>query len=76
VAKSLFSESTLTGFAFDVEVLALARMRKHRMIELPIQWTDSPESTFRPLVDGVRSFRELREARRSLVQAGGTGRWK
>ena len=76
VAKSLFAESTLTGFAFDVEVLALARLRKHRMIELPIQWTDSPESSFRPLVDGVKSFRELREVRRSLVAAGDAGGWR
>jgi glycosyltransferase involved in cell wall biosynthesis len=70
VAKDLFSTSRLTGFAFDVEVLAKARERGFRMIELPIQWTDSPESSFRPLVDGVRSFRELREVRRSLVGTG------
>jgi glycosyltransferase involved in cell wall biosynthesis len=66
VAKDLFSTSRLDGFAFDVEVLARARERGFRMIELPIQWTDSPESSFRPLVDGVKSFRELREVRRSI----------
>ena len=46
------------------------------MIELPIQWTDSPESSFRPLVDGVKSFRELREVRRSLVAAADAGGWR
>ena len=70
VAKELFTVSTLNGFAFDVEVLAQARLRNHRMIELPIQWSDDPESSFRPVVDGVKSFRELREARRSLVGSG------
>ena len=66
VAKDLFSTSRLDGFAFDVEVLARAHDRGFRMIELPIQWTDSPESSFRPLVDGIKSFRELREVRRSI----------
>ncbi len=72
-AKDLFASSRLTGFAFDVEVLAQARQRDLRMIELPIQWSDSPESSFRPLVDGVRSFRDLREVRRSLVATGDPG---
>jgi glycosyltransferase involved in cell wall biosynthesis len=67
VAKELFATSSIDGFAFDVEVLARARQRKHSMIELPIQWSDSPESSFRPVTDGVRSFLELREARRALM---------
>jgi glycosyltransferase involved in cell wall biosynthesis len=75
VAKDLFSTSRLTGFAFDVEVLAQARQRDLRMIELPIRWTDSPESSFRPLVDGIRSFRELREVRRSMSTASEVGEW-
>ncbi|MGH9078936.1 MAG: glycosyltransferase [Acidimicrobiales bacterium] len=75
VAKDLFASSRLTGFAFDLEVLAQARDRGFRMIELPIQWSDSPQSSFRPLVDGVRSFRELREVRRSLVASPDPG-WR
>jgi dolichyl-phosphate beta-glucosyltransferase len=66
VAKELFSPSTPNGFAFDVEVLAQALQRNHRMIELPISWSDQPESSFRPLVDGLRSLRELREIRRTI----------
>jgi glycosyltransferase involved in cell wall biosynthesis len=70
VAKQLFSSSKLTGFAFDVEVLAQARRAKHSMIEMPIQWSDSPESSFRPVADGVQSFRELMQVRRSLAASG------
>jgi len=66
VAKGLFSSSTLNGFAFDVEILALAFRRRHRMIELPIEWSDDPESSFRPLIDGLQSFRELRQLRRAF----------
>jgi glycosyltransferase involved in cell wall biosynthesis len=75
VAKDLFSASSLTGFAFDVEVLAQARKRRLRMIELPIQWSDCPDSSFRPLADGVKSFLELRALRRSLLATTDSGGW-
>lgn len=68
-AKDLFASTTLTGFAFDVEVVAQARRRRLRMIELPIRWSDSPDSSFRPLVDGFKSFRELREVRGTLARS-------
>ena len=69
VGKDLFASTTLTGFAFDVEVVAQAYRRKHQMIELPVQWSDSSESSFRPLVDGLKSFRELREVRNTLARS-------
>ena len=66
VARALFEACTLNGFAFDVELLARARHANVRMIELPIRWSDSEGSTFRPVADGLRSFGELRAAHRSL----------
>lgn len=66
-ARALFDATTLNGFAFDVELLALARKADLRMIELPIKWSESEGSTFRPIHDGLRSFGELRAARRSLT---------
>ena len=66
VARNLFEACTLNGFAFDVELLARARHANVRMIELPIMWSDSEGSTFRPVTDGIRSFGELRAAHRSL----------
>lgn len=66
VARALFDATTLNGFAFDVELLARARHADFRMIELPIKWSESEGSTFRPVTDGLRSFGELRAAHRSL----------
>jgi hypothetical protein len=66
VAHELFGASSLDGFGFDVEILARARRAGHRTIELPVWWEDSAGSTFRPVADGVRSFRELRAVHRSL----------
>lgn len=65
-AKRLFLSTSLNGFAFDVELLARAQRSGYRMIELPIRWTDSDGSTFRPVADGLRAFSDLRAARRSL----------
>jgi dolichyl-phosphate beta-glucosyltransferase len=69
VAKDLFASMTLTGFAFDVELVAQARRRKHQMIELPIRWSDNQDSSFRPVVDGLKSFRDLRAVRKTLAYA-------
>ena len=67
LARSLFAAGELDGFAFDVEVLARARRREDvSMIELPVQWTDCEGSSFRPISDGIRSFRELRDVQRAL----------
>ena len=68
-AKVLFEVTTVNGFAFDVELLARAREADFRMIELPIRWSDCDGSRFRPVADGLRSFRELRVVRRSLRTA-------
>lgn len=43
-AEDVFSRQTLMGFAFDVEVLMLARKLGYRIKEAPVRWVDSPES--------------------------------
>jgi dolichyl-phosphate beta-glucosyltransferase len=62
VARDLFSMQQLTSFAFDVEVIYLARRRGYRMAIVPIQWTDrsgsrmrtSPGLALRVFIDLVR----------------------
>ncbi|WP_433292123.1 glycosyltransferase [Pseudonocardia sp. CA-142604] len=44
------------GFAFDVELLHHVHQSGGRIVELPIAWTDSPDSRFHPIRDGVPSF--------------------
>src|SRR5262245_15648042 len=45
-AKILFGLSRVTGFAFDVEVLALAQSMGYRIAEVPVRWNEMPEGTF------------------------------
>ena len=68
-ARAIFSATSMTGFAFDVEVIAHAQSRGLRIVELPVTWSDKDGSTFRPLRDGLSSFRDLAVLRRTMASA-------
>ena len=67
VARQLFGSSGIDGFAFDLEILALARIRGIEVVELPVDWSDQSGSTLR-LWDGLRALREVGRVRESLEQ--------
>jgi dolichyl-phosphate beta-glucosyltransferase len=63
VARALFREARIDRFAWDVEILALARARGLRVAEVPVLWFNSPESkvsVFRDLVPTVRDLLKIR----------------
>jgi dolichyl-phosphate beta-glucosyltransferase len=68
-AREIFSRARIDGFAFDTEILLLARQRGLRVDELPVEWINDQESKFRPLGDGWRSFRDLLRIRRLVGKA-------
>ena len=52
-AKAICERMTVDGFAFDVEMLYLARTLGHRVAEVPVAWRHAPGSRVRwldPLV--------------------------
>lgn len=53
-ARAIFSRQTIDGFAFDVEILLLARALGYRMADLPVRWINSPESKVRIVRDSLR----------------------
>ncbi len=63
VAKELFAQSQIEGFAFDVEILFLARKAHYRVKEVPVNWINSPQSKVHPLRDSARMFWELLKIR-------------
>ena len=67
-ARAVFSKLTLDGFGFDVEAMALAEALGFRIVERPVEWSDSPGSKVRALRDGSSAFYEAvlaaRKARR------------
>ncbi len=56
VARQLFSELQTERFAYDVELVWLARRRGYKIVEVGVRWADSPSSKVNPLTDSARMF--------------------
>ena len=63
-AQSLFALQTLDGFAFDAEILFLARRYGFTVAEVGIEWHYRTESKVRPFRDSWRMLRDLLVIRR------------
>ena len=57
-ARDLFSRATIDGFAFDVELLWLARGR-YRIAEVPVVWRHVAESKVSPGIDAARMLLDI-----------------
>ena len=66
VARSLAAESTIDGFACDVEILALAVARGHRVVELPVHCRRAGGTSVRILADSIRMLADLIAIRRRV----------
>lgn len=58
-AQALFPLQTLDGFAFDAELLFLARQLGFTTSEAGIEWHAQPGSKVDPVRDGLRMFSDL-----------------
>jgi glycosyltransferase involved in cell wall biosynthesis len=65
-AAKLFPLMTITGWTFDVEILAIARKMKLRMIEIPIPWYYMPKSKIHVLRDSLHMATDLFLIRKNL----------
>ena len=64
VARLLFHYSTIDRFAFDVEILTIARQLGFRAAEVPVHWCHKPDSRIRPLVDSALTVADLIRTKR------------
>lgn len=62
-AETIFPLVTIDGWAFDIEVLAIARRKGFRVVEVPIEWHYRPQSQVSMFSDGWRMVRDLRKIR-------------
>src|SRR4051812_4738556 len=65
-ADDLFARGRIDGWAFDLEILALARRRGFAIAEVAVTWTDDKRSRVSPLRDMVKVVRETLAIRRNL----------
>jgi len=66
-ARRIFSRTTLDGFSFDLEVLALAKAMGMHVEEYPVEWNDVAGSSVRPVTHGVEIIQDAIRMR-SLVR--------
>jgi dolichyl-phosphate beta-glucosyltransferase len=59
VARRLFQELTIERFAYDVELVLLARRHGYRVAEVGVVWADSPQSRVDPMKDSMRMLLDV-----------------
>jgi dolichyl-phosphate beta-glucosyltransferase len=67
-ALNLFGSATIDGWAFDLEILALARRRGFAIEEIGVAWKDDERSHINPLTDFWKVIREALTIRRNLAR--------
>ena len=65
-AEQVFSRQRLDGFAFDVELLALAKRKGMCVREVPVRWRHVERSKVSPVRDSIRMLRDALRIRRRL----------
>ena len=62
-AQQAFSRRRIDGFAFDVEVLYVARRLGLRIAEVPVRWINDEASRVSAVRDSLRMFRDISRIR-------------
>lgn len=59
VARELGAKLTIDGFAYDVELVWLARRRGHAIAEVGVIWINSPDSRVDPIRSSLSMLRDV-----------------
>ncbi len=63
VAQKLFTKSQISGWAFDAEILFLARKMNLSITQIPVVWRNDPATRVKLLRDGLVALRDLLKIR-------------
>jgi dolichyl-phosphate beta-glucosyltransferase len=63
-SRAIFERQKTDGFSFDVEVLLLAKALGFTVSEMPVHWSNSPDSKVRVLSDSVKMLKDVALVRR------------
>ncbi|MFA6073008.1 MAG: dolichyl-phosphate beta-glucosyltransferase [Candidatus Woesearchaeota archaeon] len=67
IAKKMVKYQTINRFAFDVELLCIAKKRKYSVVEMPVTWIDSRDSKVAILKDVTTMFLGLIKVKLNAV---------
>jgi dolichyl-phosphate beta-glucosyltransferase len=65
-AREIFSRQCYDGFSFDVEILLLASAMGYSMVEMPVHWSNSPESKVNVVSDSLKMLKDVIQVRRQV----------
>ena len=65
VMRDLFARQQVDGYMFDVEILVIATHAGYDLRRIPVDWTNDPDSRFKPVTGMIRNLRELRRIKTS-----------
>jgi dolichyl-phosphate beta-glucosyltransferase len=63
-SRAIFERQRTDGFSFDVEVLLLAQALGFSVKEMPVHWSNSPDSKVRVVSDSLKMLRDVAVVRR------------
>jgi dolichyl-phosphate beta-glucosyltransferase len=63
VARMMFRQMTIDRFAFDIELLMLAKTLEVKVLEVGVHWEDQPFSSVRPIRDSMRTLFDILRVR-------------
>lgn len=59
VYQDIFSNLVTDGFMFDVETLLYAKWRGYSILPFPVDWSNDPDTRFRPVSGTIQNFQEI-----------------
>jgi dolichyl-phosphate beta-glucosyltransferase len=65
-SRAIFERQKTDGFSFDVEVLLLAKALGFGVKEMPVHWSNSPDSKVRVVSDSLKMLRDVAVVRRMV----------
>lgn len=65
-ARDLFCRARIDGWAFDLEILALAKRRGYLVEEVGVYWQDDARSKINPVKDMIKVVREAMTIRQNI----------
>ena len=65
-SRAIFERQRTDGFSFDVEVLLLAKTLGFGVKEMPVHWSNSPDSKVRVVSDSLKMLRDVAVVRQMV----------
>jgi dolichyl-phosphate beta-glucosyltransferase len=67
-AHACFSRAKINGWAFDLEVLAIAQALTYKITEVPVAWVHDERTKINPLQDAIKTTKEFVRIKQNFKQ--------